>query len=180
MTPQVLMIASTAVDWPSFLASAEQILKRKITVEQDKRKQFYESPLGFIRTVGELVTPGRNINEALCDSALQRHATYSFLVVMDKDALFEFVSKSTAGISVDHTSTDDPSILLSVITGNMQGWVNTILACCTGRESHGVRYFCDYMVLSFEKMGYGPLFHQYRKVALPDKTFRMLPKPIDD
>ncbi len=173
MRAEILEIVSPHIQWTSFLASVSDILNRGITKRLDTSKMFEESPIGFLRVLGETLNVSTP-KESIGDPALQRHINFTFLVVADEHTIFELLSKSTKNLSIDYTRTPNERVLLSVITGNMQEWVNTVLACCTGRESFDLRFLCDAFILHFEKGGFASLFAVYRKVAQPDGTFLLL------
>jgi hypothetical protein len=176
MKPQAILITQPMIDWTTFLSSCSDLLGRPVTANQDKMKVFKESPHAFVRCVGELVDTNANPYHSSKNLHLQRHISYTFLIASDKDTLFEFIGKSTTGLSVDYTLTATSGVYLSVASGNMQEWVNTCLACCTGSESFNLRFLLDCVILIFEKLGFGPLFANYHKESMVDQSFKLLKK----
>jgi hypothetical protein len=174
MKSQVIPIGTTVIDWPSYLSSCKEILQRSITKQLDLHSLVVQSAPGFIGTVGEFENPGGHPLKALQDSSLTRHWHYIYLIATDKPTLDELLKRVAKVLSVTTASTTLNEPILSVISGNMQEWQHATLACCSGNEGLELRRLFDIFVLHFEGIGLRELFAEYKKEALPDKTFKLL------
>ena len=174
MQPQVALIGQSEFDWTTYLTACKTALGRNVTRILDNRRIEVKTPTGFIGTLSEL--NAQDSVNFLEDTSLLRHVSFSFLVFTDRDTLTELLMKSTQSIAVEHTQTLQRDVHLSVISGNLQQWLTATVACCSGRESTELRFLFDTVILHFEKKGLADIFKKWRKITLPDSTFKLIPK----
>ena len=175
MQSELILIATSDVNWTTYLSSLNSILKRKPTQELDRYKYTTESVFGFLGTINELLRPGSHPNTALSDLNLLRHVSFTFLFATDKATLDDLIRRAGSIIAVTTASNlPDDELCLSVVSGDMQDWYFASLACCTGVETYELRRLFGSLILSFEAMGLGRIFEGCKKYPLVDKTFKLL------
>jgi len=162
-------VARTQVDWQKFLLVAKQLLGRSVTASLDARNQPVGDPASWLASLAELRQEGSDPVAVLrSPGSLLRHLSYSFLVVADREFLYELATSCDLRIEGDQQ--------LAVVSGSVEQWRTTIVNGSTGRESRDMRMFCDKCLLHFERDGLGLLWSSYQKSLTPDGTFKLLEK----
>lgn len=173
MKPQAVLIGTTNIDWLAYLASCKELLNRSISKQVDSLGLPVQTATGFIATLAELSRPGSNPFHAVRDTSLIRHWHFVFLVATDKSTLDELLSKVAKVLSVTTAAEQNNEPILSVISGNMQEWQFAALACCTDKTSFNLRLLFDQVILIFDQVGLSALFEDFRRQAMPDRTFEL-------
>lgn len=169
MNPEVTIIGRPSVDSSNLLFIANKILGRSLSKSVDAKRSTIKSPGVLICYLLEMAN--NNSTPSLKNAgSLLRHLSYSFLIRSGSLTIFDLLSQS----SVDVFSVEcEDGANLSYASGNLEEWKVAIINSCSDSSTLELRLLFDKILLLFEAEGLSDIFSEYRKITLPDKTFRI-------
>jgi hypothetical protein len=174
MLPEVALIGKMKIDWPTYLASAKSALGRSLTKELDSKNRETDNIAAYIFTLAEIQQPDNNPDQILQNPGhLIDHCFTAFLVVSDQDTINTLLRTTKLNIQ---SGTCINNLILSVVSGDLGVWRQSIINGCSDLVSFNVRLFFDKCLIALEQEGLGKVFKDYGKKQLPDKTFKLIEK----
>lgn len=166
VTPLIL----PKVQWEIFISSSFHGLGRSVTASLDKNKIPIDKGASFIQALGEFKSSNSSPSLTLQEpGALLQHLTYGFEISAPRSIVFELLEIS--GLNVLTTKTLIKTQLLAIVSGNLEQWRAAIINITNDQVSTSLRQLFNIFILYFEKEGFFDLWHRYKKLSLPDKTF---------
>lgn len=169
LDPQIVIVGRPTVDFVIFLSAANKVLGRSISKSVDSYRFPTKNVSVLICYLTEMLNSG-SIPSLKNAGALLRHLSYSLVIRSSFLSIFDLLSNSS--ISVSSAECSDGTYL-SYASGNLEEWREAIINSCSDSSSIELRLLFDRILLTFEKEGLSDVFSDYRKVNLPDKTFRL-------
>lgn len=169
---RAIPIAQTTPDWPAFLKCAREALGRSVSRPLDAAGKRPEGVGPWIVALAEMVSPGSTMAVLRNAGPLLAHANVSLLCATDCDILWAVLESGRLHVA----SVERNGFRLAVISGDLESWRATVINGCSEVVSVEFREFCDQAMLALEKLGLGDMWKDYRKVNLPDHTFKLLPR----
>lgn len=172
---RVVPIAGTAVDWKSLLTLARQALGRPLTAHLDAARVGLDSPGAWVAALGGLRREGDKPERILRDAGpLLKHGFQSFLLVLSDAALSAVLEDSAVAVTSGEAVVRGARV--AVASGTYEQWRTTVINCCSEESDYEVRaVFCE-VLSAFERMGLGPLWHDFARKSLPDSTLALEPR----
>lgn len=167
--PQILPIIVPAINWPDFAkAAASTIGYNPTNVNTSRPLSDYAKFLAACslfkdRSQTDTIKSIRNSSSSL------RHLVFGFLVLADRETLFELMQCSDLQVS---TTAAQSGEVAAIVTGNLLQWQTAIIDLSES-NTYGMRLLLDKIFLYFEKVGLGELWADYRKVPLKDNTLKL-------
>ncbi len=175
MTPTVLMISKSTVDFTSLLKATKELLGRSISQGLDSVNIEVKDLASFVCILDEFMSEASNPLTSLRDAGdLLKHIHFVFLVIMDHILYVELLE--TSGLSFSTTTTIQPSIVASIVSGTLIEWRTAVINMSTGRESYFARIAMNAIMKSIERAGLSGLWSNYRKDVMVDSTIKLIPR----
>ncbi len=172
MTPQVVPITHSVIDWNNYLKIVQRAIGTSITKSLDKAGMTPGSIPAFLFTLADLKQhPPTILRDS---SSLLRHVSVSFLAIIDSDSLIEFLELGT--LSILTRETIKPEITILILSGNLDQWRSAVIEGCSLESPFQIRSVFDQCLIHFEKAGLGNLWFHYKKRTMSDGTFLLLEK----
>lgn len=173
--PEVVLIAESKIDLKLFYQLSRAALGRTVTRGIDIWSGEPSDGVKFLCSLDELLGKiGHPVNSVSDAGSLARHLFYTFVVYCSTDARLHLLEDS--GLHIHGESTVRGSLDMLVISGNLEEYRTAITNLSTGRETQEVRTIANKVLICFEKMGLGPIWANWKRVALPDSTVKLLAK----
>jgi hypothetical protein len=170
--PEITLIAGTAVDWPRFVAKANETLGRSPTRELDNCKMAVGSAGSYLAALAEYANPGSNpITAAKEADRVLTHISFSFLVSCDP-ATAVAVFKQSVGIVFLPA---EPSRCREnfIATGNLRDWRTAVVEACVKDGAVEARLFYNQVWVVLDKLGFRDIFARYFRRDLKDQSFSL-------
>lgn len=172
MTPDITLIAGTAVDWQRFVSEINCALSRSPTRELDKCEIPVGGPASYIAALAEFHKPGSNPVTAIKDSdKALAHLSFTFLVSVDQ-AVAMAILKQSVGLTVLAAEPSKGRENL-ILTGSLRDWRTATVEGCSPSGSQEARIFYNALWNVFDKMGFREAFARYIRRELKDTTFAL-------
>src|SRR5574338_261284 len=169
---EVFLIARSEPNWPVWLDTAAQLLKRSLTIGLDRRNTPPAGPAAFLATLAEFYATGSDPNKTWQrPGPFLRHAHASLLCITPQQLACEL--PSVCDVKLVAAEIKHPTLSLFVASATLEEWRN---ACVNGTASEfeEVRLFFDKVVTHFEAQGMGFVFAEYRHRSRNDGTFSLI------
>lgn len=169
----VTPIASTAVDWQTYLKTVSESLGRSSTASLDNQWHEIKFTLPeYLATLREIINPGSPPFEAV--GHLLSHLHQTFVVVATKSTIIELIS--TTRLHYSFSETAHPDYYLLIISGTLTEWRTALLNCCTTDVNGDVRSFGTKAMEYFEKVGLRQMMAGLYKIPMADGSVRLIEK----
>jgi hypothetical protein len=172
MTPELTLIAGTAVDWNRFVSNANCALGRSPTKELDRCELPAGTPSSYVAALAEFARPGSNPVTSLRDSdKVLDHLHYSFLAAVDRDTALAVLKQSSglAVLAAEPTKGRENLIL----TGSLRDWRTAVVEGCAPSACPDARVFYNAVWQLFDRMGFREAFGRCHRRDLKDTTFAL-------
>lgn len=172
---QVMPITETKIDWNNYLITLQKILQRSVTIQLDKHNMRPDNLAAYIVTLGTVLDSNLKPNEILSEGgSLLQHGSFGFLAILDTELLLEIIQ--TSDLHCTSIPSQTKNIRLAILTGTLEQWRTSIINMCSPTADYELRAIFDMCMLHMEKSGLAPLWWNYQKHNLSDKTFALLEK----
>lgn len=167
---ELLPIVTPNINWQQYLTAANQALGVSLSRSFDKINLKMDNR-AFLISANDLsqTSPALDI-----DSPALRHLTFTFLLAMLENPFYSLLEHT----NLHFTSSDTVKrgIKLSIVTGNLQQWKESI-ALTSSSESSDIREFSTKCKSYFDLIGLGDIWKHYLKTTLKDKTQKLTFRP---
>lgn len=155
----VFPIAKTEIDWAAYLTVAKHHVGTSVSECFDKQgispsHEAYLLSLDFINDY---------------QFSQLKHLSFSFFCVMLKDSLLNLVQLTNLEVTIGQT--DKNGIFVAIVTGTLQQWKDTVIACSVQDVTYDMRKFGNLLQQYFESIGLGQIWSAYKKHKLLDTTY---------
>lgn len=177
MTPSIIPIGGSQLDWQAFLSASQQALGYSTLRGVDNIRRELSDPAKFIAAVaafhGKQATdnPISAIQNA---STLLRHLHYTFMIHCE-ERLLSYIRERTDLTITSAVSQDEERV--AIVSGNLQQYRDGAIECCVQDAHRDVRLLFNGFVLYFERLGLHELWAGYSKRMLDDLTLLLEYKP---
>lgn len=173
MIPDIIPIIQPAINWHTFLHGTVAVTGESPTRLVDSYPGYLSDPARFLAAISNFNHPElhKDVLAAIRDSrSLLGHLSYSFLVAADCEIICE-IAQRNVGLIV--TSKNE----VAIMSGSLTDWRAASLEFCISESDFNIRLLFDKVVLHFEHIGLGDLWHGWRKKSMPDQTFLLEHRP---
>lgn len=170
---QVVPVTDTKIDWNIYLVTMKKLLGRNVTDQLDLQKIRPDNLAAYIVTLGSMLDSELKPNEILSDAgALLQHGSQGFLMILDTDLLVEVFQTFPLNI----ISIVSGRLRLAIVSGNLEQWRSSIINGCSVTSDSELRSLLGTCMIHMEKSGLAPLWWNYTKQSMKDKTFALVMK----
>jgi hypothetical protein len=175
MAPDIIPIVVPRIDWTTFLKTAQDALGYSPVKAVDHCSRPLSDYGKFLVVAASF--QDRNLVDALGAlrdaNDLLNHLAFVFNVYADAETILLIMERTRLRVTMTPTVDGER---IAIVSGNLQDWHQATIICCADRQPFNLRLLFDKVVLFFESLGLGELWHATRKKSLPDRTFLLEPK----
>jgi len=165
---EVFLIARTEPNWPLWLNTASQLLKRSLTSGLDRRGMTPAGPGAFLATLAEFYATGADANNL---GMFLRHAHASLLCITPQPLLSEL--PQVCDLKLVAADLEHKTLSVFVASGTLEEWRNATING-TSNEYEDVRTFFNRVVQHFEVQGLGFVLAGCVRRERKDGTFSLI------
>lgn len=169
----VIPIVIPQLNWDYFLLKCRNMLGKNVSDSIDSGL-VKKDVLGFLVSLAEakdckapVITITNNPGHIL------QHTSYSFLAEVTHEVMLQIAEINQIYYLIIPTG---KHVQLCLMSGTLEQWYGAVLNSCSDLVSQEIRLLFDKILIFFEQMGLGAIWLRHKKVTLPDKTFKLLPK----
>lgn len=168
---KTIIVGKTNIDWNNLLLASQQVLGRSISKTLDDAGLAPKVPVGLLTVLSELKSEGSKPMDIMNNPGFALdHVSYSILCLSLQDSIFDVMQYTELRVV---TAKSESGTILSYITGTLGQWRSAIINGLSKNSSKSFREFLDSCLLEFDKEGLSPLFNEFDRVDLADKTFTL-------
>lgn len=172
MTPEITLIAGTAVDWHRFVTTVNNAIGRSPTRELDTFDLPVGNPLSYAAALAEFMNPKSNPITAIREAErVYAHLTFTFFVSVDAPTSLAFL-KQGIGLSV---LAAEPAKGREnyIVSANFRDWRIAIVEGCSPSVQIEARIFYNAIWSAFDRLGFREAFTKFIRHELRDATFSL-------
>lgn len=170
---EIIPLGRLQIDVNQLLSIGRQAYGRTLSAQLDHKKIPVDKAASLLTILAEMLGPVDHFSIQKNPGNLLDHLFYSFLLFSGYDTVCEILEQTKLSV---HTSESSNGTQVTVVSGTMRTWKDSIIDGSGPNSKRKVRLFCNKCMLYFETEGFKPLWSDYKSELGKDKTIKLLEK----
>lgn len=166
----IIPIGRLVIDINQLLAIGRQAYGRTLSAQLDHKKISVDKAASLFTILAEMLGPVDHYSIQKNPGNLLDHLFYSFLLFSDYTTISEILEQTKLAV---HNTEAENGTQVSVISGTMRHWKDSIIDGSSPNSKHNIRLFCNKCMLYFETQGFKPLWSDYKSEPYKDGTIKL-------